>query len=315
MIGNVAGIRPYRRGSVRIEAQRLHDRTLIHNYGHGGAGITLSPGSALEVLDLLQAIQPGVQHVAVLGCGVNGLTVATRLVEMGVRVQVFAEDFPPDTTSDVAGGQFAPSLVAHGRDDAERELFQRSVQRSFEHYATLVGRGFGVFPRLNYTTEQSGSALRQVPVRDDGPVQAFEQLPIEGVQSSGYGFSTFLIEPPTYLARLRADLLTQGVEFRHARFDRVEDLRDLTADALINCLGLGAGDLFGDEQVVPIRGQLVHLEAQDLPYLLSHSGYLFSRSDVLVLGGTVERGVRDAVASPQRCDQLLQRHRRFFDSQ
>jgi D-amino-acid oxidase len=312
LLRNIAGIRPYRRGSVRIESARLHRRLLIHNYGHGGAGITLSPGSAFEVLELLAASEPDAQEVAVLGSGVNGLTVATELVKRGFRVQVYAEQFPPNTTSNIAGGQFAPSLVAHGRNDEERDLFTRRVHGSFEHYAKLVGLGFGVFPRLNYTTSSSGSALRQVPRADDTPIPSFDPLPIEGVQSQGYAYPTLLIEPPIYLARLHADLVARGVVFHTRRFEALDELRELTADVVINCLGLGAGELFKDSRVVPIRGQLVLMEPQDLPYLLSNSGYLFPRTDCIVLSGTVERGVRDAVPNQRRCERILAQHRRFF---
>ena len=46
------GLRPFRRSGVRLERDRLRDgRTVIHNYGHGGAGFTLSWGCAREVLE------------------------------------------------------------------------------------------------------------------------------------------------------------------------------------------------------------------------------------------------------------------------
>ena len=47
------GLRPFRRSGVRLERDRLRDgRAVIHNYGHGGAGFTLSWGCAGEVADL-----------------------------------------------------------------------------------------------------------------------------------------------------------------------------------------------------------------------------------------------------------------------
>jgi len=47
------GLRPFRKSGLRLEHERLHDgRTVIHNYGHGGAGFTLSWGCAREVLEL-----------------------------------------------------------------------------------------------------------------------------------------------------------------------------------------------------------------------------------------------------------------------
>jgi D-amino-acid oxidase len=48
-----AGLRPCRRSGVRVAADKLADgRTVIHNYGHGGAGFTLSWGCAQTVLEL-----------------------------------------------------------------------------------------------------------------------------------------------------------------------------------------------------------------------------------------------------------------------
>jgi len=44
------GLRPFRKSGVRLERERLSDgRTVIHNYGHGGAGFTLSWACAEEV--------------------------------------------------------------------------------------------------------------------------------------------------------------------------------------------------------------------------------------------------------------------------
>ncbi|MGE5208750.1 MAG: FAD-dependent oxidoreductase [Alphaproteobacteria bacterium] len=51
------GLRPFRRTGVRLERDRLRDgRVVIHNYGHGGAGFTLSWGCAREVFDLALSI-------------------------------------------------------------------------------------------------------------------------------------------------------------------------------------------------------------------------------------------------------------------
>jgi D-amino-acid oxidase len=47
------GLRPFRKSGVRLERDRLRDgRTVIHNYGHGGAGFTLSWGCAYDVVRL-----------------------------------------------------------------------------------------------------------------------------------------------------------------------------------------------------------------------------------------------------------------------
>jgi D-amino-acid oxidase len=48
------GLRPFRKSGVRLEIGKLRNgRTVIHNYGHGGAGFTLSWGCAENVLRVL----------------------------------------------------------------------------------------------------------------------------------------------------------------------------------------------------------------------------------------------------------------------
>jgi D-amino-acid oxidase len=50
------GLRPFRTSGVRLEKEKLRDgRTVIHNYGHGGSGFTLSWGCAVEVFESARA--------------------------------------------------------------------------------------------------------------------------------------------------------------------------------------------------------------------------------------------------------------------
>ncbi|WP_020502177.1 FAD-dependent oxidoreductase [Sciscionella marina] len=50
------GLRPARAGGVRLESKRLaNSRLCVHNYGHGGAGVTLSWGCAEEIAEVLQS--------------------------------------------------------------------------------------------------------------------------------------------------------------------------------------------------------------------------------------------------------------------
>jgi D-amino-acid oxidase len=57
LLAERVGLRPFRKSGVRLERDRLRDgRTVIHNYGHGGSGFTLSWGCAREVVDLTRSL-------------------------------------------------------------------------------------------------------------------------------------------------------------------------------------------------------------------------------------------------------------------
>lgn len=52
IISESVGLRPMR-DEIRLEAEGFGDKTVVHNYGHGGAGFTLSWGCAQDVLELV----------------------------------------------------------------------------------------------------------------------------------------------------------------------------------------------------------------------------------------------------------------------
>jgi glycine/D-amino acid oxidase-like deaminating enzyme len=283
----------------------------VHDYGHGGAGITLAWGCAEEVRDLLRPRLAPPADVAVLGAGIIGMTAAWALGEAGYRVTLYAERFTPATTSDVAGGQFAPSIVDLDSSLERRHRFDRILRRSFARYAAQVGDRYGVARRDNYATAGHGDGLARIP-RGIFPPPEDVDLPFPGPPRRGQLFRTLLIEPPIYLPRLLADLEANGVRRVRRRFESADELAGIPERALVDCLGLGAGALFGDRALIPVRGQLVRLRPQALPYLLSHEGYLFPRRDALVLGGTVEWNVRSPEVEGAAVARILARHRAFF---
>src|SRR5215207_9919038 len=65
-------LRPFRPAGPRVETERLGDTLVVHNYGHGGSGWSLSWGSSTIAVGKALDAAPG--RVAVLGCGVLGLT-------------------------------------------------------------------------------------------------------------------------------------------------------------------------------------------------------------------------------------------------
>ena len=104
-------LRPFRMEGPRIEAERVGDKVVVHNYGHGGSGWSLSWGSsgialgkAMEAL----AASGGGKDVAAIGAGALGLTSATLLQRAGATVTIYAKERPPFVRSARATGSWTP---------------------------------------------------------------------------------------------------------------------------------------------------------------------------------------------------------------
>jgi len=313
-IGAVVGQRPYRRGRIRIEEELLDDRWLVHNYGHGGAGLSLCLGSAEQVRELFATRLAPRARIAVLGAGVVGLTAALELARAGFRVEIHAEHFGAATTSAIAGGQWAPSLVAKGDDAPSRAQYARVLRRSARRFEALVGAGAGVSRCVNYIERGRETGLLDVPADVLPPAVALARLPFAGPPRPGFARSTYLIEPAPFMGYLHRALEGLGVARVEGKFEREGDFIALDVDAFVNCLGVGAGVLFGDVALEPLRGQLLHYPPTGARWLLSHdTGYLCARSDALVAGGSVERDRPGTDPDPTMSLRIRRSHIAFFN--
>src|SRR5215471_9974573 len=128
---SICGLRPYRRSGFVVRPEKIGETLVVHNYGHGGAGITLSWGTAKLAVDLGAPGHSG--PVAVLGCGVVGLSTARLLQESGFAVTIYAKDLPPNTTSNVAGGWWYPVTLfdEQYRTATFNEQFAKSCKYAF----------------------------------------------------------------------------------------------------------------------------------------------------------------------------------------
>lgn len=319
----LAGERPLRRGSYRLEGVQEGDSFVIHNYGHGGAGITMSWGCALQVRQIYLGHEgrSRFRDIAVLGAGAMGLTVATLLDEMrlGLKITIYADRFTPHTTSDIAGGQWAPASVAReGRRDYEQIL-----RDSFRMHEAR-GRRYGVSRRRNFVLE-ARSGFDRVPRDLVAEAQCHADLPFSRLRGPGRSFETLLVEPPIFMRRLDRDLRrSRNVRMVRRSLASHEQVMRLDERIVVNCTGLGAKQLWGDEALLPVKGQLVLLPPQpQLDYMLSGFAcdsddpnrewlqYLFPRHDAVVVGGTFEKG-HTGGPDPAVCRELLLRMRRLF---
>ena len=82
----------------------------------------------------------------------------------------------------------------------------------------------------------------------------------------------------------------------------------------MNCSGLGARDLFGDETLTPIKGQLTVLLPQpELDYIMVGGGlYMIPRRDGVALGTTHERGEWSLEPSRTEMHRVMEGHTEFW---
>jgi D-amino-acid oxidase len=320
-IRTVVGLRPYRPSGFVVKAEKLGEKLIIHNYGHGGGGITLSWGTS----HLATALLPGepLSAVAVVGCGAVGLATARLLQDRGLRVTIYASELPPNTTSNVAGGQVLPfSVFDLGKQSPVfMDQFLQATDFSYRRYQTLVGSRYGVRWVRNYTLryhEFEGNDLQTV-VRKFMP--EYRELSQSEHPFSGYRFvrqyDTMLVEPPTYLNAVLTDFHVAGGAVQVMHFDHVSQLQQLPEPIIFNCTGLGARALFGDQELTPVKGQLTFLLPQpEVNYiaLMEDDLYMFPRTDGILLGGTFEEGEWSLSVNETAKARVLKGHAQFFQS-
>ena len=316
VIRTIAGLRPYRASGFVVRREQLGDKALVHNYGHGGAGITLSWGSSR--LASLLGFQGHGGPVAVIGAGVMGLTTARLAQEAGFPVTIYTAEMPPETTSNIAGGQFSP--FGHFRDSAVtpewRMQFRSAVDYSWRRFQIMVGDDYGIrwLPTYNETySGQPGPRLTETYPPVNRALSPCEHpFPVEKL----IRYDTMYVETGRFLRQLLRDIHTAGGRTQVRRFDTPADIAALPERLVFNCTGLGSRQLFGDEELTPIRGQLAVLLPQpEVQYAFTgEAGYMFPRADGILLGGTYERGEWNAEPQPADIARILANHQRIFSA-
>lgn len=317
-IRTVVGLRPFRPSGFVVRAESLGDKVLVHNYGHGGGGVTLSWGTAYLAAELIRESGKG-GPVAVIGCGVIGLATARALQRRGFDVTIYARDMPPETTSNIAGASWSPTSVIDEdhRTPAWDSQFERAARVSNRSFQLLAGDEYAVRWREQYNLGEFGyvDSWDHVMLHDLFPAarkleQSENPFPAKYVHVE----NTMFIEPSIYLNTLVRDFYIFGGHIRRVMFTTPNQLATLSESIVVNCTGLGARELFGDRELTPIKGQLTVLLPQpEVDYAMVGRGlYMFPRRDGIILGGTFERGVETMEPNPEAKQRIFAGHQRIF---
>src|SRR6185295_17594388 len=321
IIREVVGLRPYRPSGFVVDAQRFGSKLLVHNYGHGGGGVTLSWGTASLAVDLLQDFliarkRARPTRFAVLGCGVSGLSTA-RLLQRRFQngpgtVTIYAKDLPPDTTSNIAGAWWSPTSVFETTTPKFDEQFRQACHISHRAFQLLVGPEYGVRWIDTFELLRQEAALgRELPGGND----LYPQLEIHRDPENYFGFpfvkqySSMLIEPSIYLSALLRDFYNAGGRVVVKEFKSRQEIARLREPVIFNCTGLGSRTLFDDEELTPVRGQLeILLPQPEIDYCYLSSGYMFPRRDGIILGGTWDHDDWSLTPNPEQATGILEAH-------
>ena len=245
-------------------------------------------------------------RVRVVGAGIVGLTCALRLAEAGHQARLVAAELPEGTTSSVAAALWYPY----------RAYPQAEVTR-WSAASYLVLERLAANPASGVRLRQ-GRELFRAPVADPwwrsavpdlGRVPS-DQLP-EGY-ADGYELTVPVVDMAMHLSWLVARLQTSGVSIEVRRLAELSGAFD-GVDAVLNCAGLGSGELAGDRTLTPVRGQVVVVEQFGLTdWLLDQHDpeqltYLVPRRNTVILGGTAEEGQENLEVRPATAEAIRAR--------
>ncbi|MHB8286360.1 MAG: FAD-dependent oxidoreductase, partial [Caulobacteraceae bacterium] len=133
-------LRPFRAAGPRLDVELIASTLVVHNYGHGGSGWSLSWGSS--TLAVQKAMQTSPAEVAVVGCGALGLTSARLAQQAGARVTIYARDLLPQARSSRATGSWTPDsriALADAAAPSFPALWEQMARTSFKAYRSYLG--------------------------------------------------------------------------------------------------------------------------------------------------------------------------------
>ena len=322
-------LRPFRPAGPRVETERLGDTLVVHNYGHGGSGWSLSWGSSARAVRL--AMQASPAEVAVIGCGALGLTSAILAQRAGARVTIHARNQLPETTSARATGEWTPDSRIALVDAAApgfAAVWEEMARTSFKSHRDYLGlpgtpvewidqyAASGGSSSSSRSEEASTASTTPAPafasyarsIRDLTPRWSSVPADATPFKASSVARSEIMVfNIADYGHTLMNDFFIAGGQFRRADFRTPAQIAALGKKVVINCTGYGARALWRDETLVPVRGQIARLIPQpEVRYGLVYRHVLtVPRRDGLVVqsfAGGERQGYDDSSESPDRAE-------------
>ncbi|PCH55275.1 MAG: hypothetical protein COC15_04500 [Legionellales bacterium] len=335
--------RPMRRGTpaMFVEHNKVLNKIIAHNYGHGGSGWTLAPGAAKHVVreldDILRAEKISKQEpITIIGAGILGLLNALELHNFGYKnITIVAESFD-NLTSHNAAGLLAP--VSMDNNPKMQKLINKIGVDAYKFYKRIA---LGKNPQIK-------TGARIVPAyfnnREESGLEPYVGVVMQPAKDVLLDFGTGVKRPmivyddgifmdtQTLLVSLTRTVKNYGIKLQRKM---IHSFADIETKVIVNCAGYGAKKLAQDKNLLQVQGHLVMLKDQNpqdinhmiLIYLdsgkttdgakIKRSFYMFPKSlagaaarDVGVLGGTFIEGA--TTANIEEFDILIANAKKFY---
>lgn len=248
------------------------------------------------------------RDILILGAGVSGLSSGILLLKKGYHVEIWAKDLPPNTTSNKAAAVWYPYLCY----PKEKALPWAKATFSYLQKEFLSDPKSGCIEKeiikICDTPQIDPWWKDAIPTKIERPTQ--EDLPKGYVD--GYKFKTIVLDTTIYMDYLVSLFKKLGGNLIQREITIIQEALD-AYDIVVNCTGLGSRELFNDETVYPVRGQMVKIKPNgvtqarfddDGPNSLTIA---IPRVDDIMLGGTHQENDWNVEVDPQDTKDILKR--------
>ena len=297
-------LRPFRAAGPRMDVEHVGNRVVVHNYGHGGSGWSLAWGAADVAVSKARAAALNGRDVAVVGCGALGLTAAIIAQRAGLRVTIYAKERPPDVRSARATGVWSPdsrialSSAAAPEFAGQWEAMARTSFAMYQSYLGMPGTPIEWTDRyfLSDTDPTGGSESGGgpgapavgAPKRDFAHYESrIDDITpdLEALPAGSHPFptkyasrtSSMTFNVADYSRQLMNDFLIAGGTLETREFHSPQEVASVPQPVIINCPGYGGRQLWSDESIIPVRGQIAWL----IPQEGAHYGLIYKDLNVV----------------------------------
>ncbi|XP_060790465.1 D-aspartate oxidase [Neoarius graeffei] len=260
-------------------------------------------------------------NVVVIGAGVVGLSTAVCIAEAlpFCTVTILAEKFSPDTTSDLAAGILLPKEIPGIPLERQRRWFKGTFDHLLAITESPQASDAGVLQSSGYELfKEVPSIIKPYWADIVFGFRTMTDREMKRFPNHKYGraVTTMKCESLRYLPWLEKRLTKAGGQMKR---EKVTDLQQLARsyDVIINCSGLGSRSLVGDEQVHPIRGQIIKVHAPWLKHFVRDgdgSTYIYPGIDYVTLGGTRQVNVWNLEVDKDDSKGIMERCSEFVPS-